>query len=269
MKFTAAILKRQVSNMEGKAVLEKLGIFFKGWGAEKDSSPQRVGMAALYRKELADHLNSPRFLLIFSLLAVTSAVSFIGAMGGIQNLAAENKTFLFLKLFTTSSSSIPSFASFLGFLGPLVGLTLGFDAINRERSQGTLNRLVAQPIYRDAVINGKFLAGATAVTILVFSIGLFFCGASLLRTGLMFSGEEVVRVLVFLLFSVVYINFGWGLPSSFPCCADTPHFGSWHRHLDLFAFFMNLLAKRGRCSDPVNDLIQAASNDGQLYLHWC
>lgn len=263
MKFTAAILKRQVSNMEGKAVLEKLGIFFKGWGAEKDSFPQRVGMAALYRKELADHLNSPRFLLIFSLLAVTSAVSFIGAMGGIQNLAAENKTFLFLKLFTTSSSSIPSFASFLGFLGPLVGLTLGFDAINRERSQGTLNRLVAQPIYRDAVINGKFLAGATAVTILVFSIGLFFCGASLLRTGLMFSGEEVVRVLVFLLFSVVYINFWLGLAIFFSVLcrhAATSALAGIAIWI-FFAFFMNLLAKAvADALFPVNDLIQATGN---------
>ena len=53
-----------------------------------------------------------------------------------------------------------------------MGLTLGFDAINSERSEGTLNRLVSQPIYRDAVINGKFLAGATIIFIMVFSMGL-------------------------------------------------------------------------------------------------
>ena len=42
--------------------------------------------------------------------------------------------------------------SFIALLGPIVGLALGFDAVNSERSNGTLNRLVSQPIYRDAII---------------------------------------------------------------------------------------------------------------------
>ena len=43
--------------------------------------------------------------------------------------------------------SCPSSASF------------GLDAVNSERAQGTLSRLLAQPIHRDDVINGKFAAG--------------------------------------------------------------------------------------------------------------
>ena len=39
------------------------------------------------------------------------------------------------------------------FLGPLFGIMLGFDAVNNEQSEGTLNRLAAQPIYRDTIIN--------------------------------------------------------------------------------------------------------------------
>jgi len=250
--------------MEGKAALAKLETFFKGWGAEKGNNPpQSVGMGALYRKELADHLNSPRFILIFCLLIVTSVASFFGAINGIQNLSADNKNFLFLKLFTTSGSAVPSFASFLGFLGPLVGLTLGFDAINRERSQGTLNRLVAQPIYRDAVINGKFLAGATAVAVIVYSIGLFFCGASLLRTGLTFNGEELVRILVFLTFSIVYINFWLGLAIFFSVLsrhAATSALAGIAVWL-FFAFFMSLVAKAvADALFPINNLIQAANN---------
>ena len=34
-----------------------------------------------------------------------------------------------------SGSSIPSFTSFIALLGPFVGLSLGFDAINSERSE--------------------------------------------------------------------------------------------------------------------------------------
>ena len=43
--------------------------------------------------------------------------------------------------------------------GPLLGIAFGFDAISSERAEGTLPRLVSQPIHRDDVINGKFVAG--------------------------------------------------------------------------------------------------------------
>jgi ABC-2 type transport system permease protein len=56
------------------------------------------------------------------------------------------------------------------FWGPLVGLILGFDNINRERNEGTLSKLLSQPIYRDAVINGMFLAGVALITIMMLSI---------------------------------------------------------------------------------------------------
>ena len=83
---------------------------------------------------------------------------------------------MFLRLFTTSGDGIPSFVSFISLLGPLVGLTLGFDAINGERSRGTLNLLIAQPIHRDAVINGKFLAGLTVIAGMVCALGLLISG---------------------------------------------------------------------------------------------
>ena len=44
----------------------------------------------------------------------------------------------------------------------LFQIAFGFDDISGERSEGTLPRLVSQPIYRDDVINGKFAAGLAA-----------------------------------------------------------------------------------------------------------
>ena len=58
---------------------------------------------------------------------------------------------------------MPAFHEFIGILGPLLGIAFGFDAINGERSQRTLPRLVAQPIHRDEIINGKFVAGIGAI----------------------------------------------------------------------------------------------------------
>ena len=54
---------------------------------------------------------------------------------------------------------LPSFVGILGFLIPLVAIGLGFDAINGEHNRRTLSRILAQPIYRDALLMGKFLAG--------------------------------------------------------------------------------------------------------------
>lgn len=165
------------------------------------------GLMALYQKEMTDHIRSRRFLIVLGLVLLTSVASIYGALSSLSSVLESDTDFIFLKLFTTSGSSMPSFTSFIALLGPFVGLTLGFDAINSERSEGTLNRLVAQPIYRDAVINGKVLAGATIITIMVLAMGLIIGAVGLLFTGIPPQGEEVGRLLVFLLFTAVYICF--------------------------------------------------------------
>ena len=124
-------------------------------------------------------------------------------MGSISQ--SDGGSFLFLKLFTTSSGSIYSFATFLAFLGPLAGITLGFDAVTNERAQGTLLRLAAQPIYRDAILVAKFLAGAAVLFLLVFFLVFFLCGVGLILIGIPPSLEEILRILAFLAFSGVYL----------------------------------------------------------------
>lgn len=164
----------------------------------------RIGFFALYYKELADHLNSNRFFLIFGLLLLTTTASMVGAMG---NLSSSSSTeFLFLQLFTTGGNSIYSFATFIAFLGPLAGITLGFDAVNNERSQGTLNRLAAQPIYRDSIINAKFLAGVSIIVMIVTTLGLYISAVGLIKLGIHPSGEEVLRIIAFLLLCAVYMS---------------------------------------------------------------
>ena len=184
----------------------------------KSTGAYSSGMAALYQKEMSDHINSPRFLIAFILLLVASAASIYGAVSSLASAAGSadsassvSSDYLFLSLFTTSGSSIPSFASFLAFLGPLVGIVLGFDAVSRERSQGTLNRLVSQPIHRDSVINGKFLAGVSVIFLLVFSLGFFVCGFGIIYIGIAPTWEEIIRILAFLLLTVIYASFWLGL----------------------------------------------------------
>ena len=173
-------------------------------GRKSGAASTCCGLAALYRKELADHLHSKRFFLIFVLLLIASSASLGGA---VSTLASEgtDSSFVFLQLFTTGSGSIYSFATFIAFLGPLAGITLGFDAVSNERALGTLNRLASQPIYRDAIINAKFLAGVTVIAVIVFTLGIYVSAVGLVMIGVPPSGEEVLRIAAFLVLSVVYI----------------------------------------------------------------
>lgn len=156
----------------------------------------------------------------------------------------NDSNFIFLKLYTSSGNSIPSFMSFIALLGPFVGLALGFDAINSERTGRTLNRLVAQPIYRDSIIIGKFLAGSTVIAMMVFSTGILVGAVGVIKTGLMPQAEEIARIFVFLVFTVVYIAFWLGLSILFSviCRHSATSALAVIALWIFFAIFMSLLA---------------------------
>ncbi|UCB49515.1 MAG: ABC transporter permease subunit, partial [Deltaproteobacteria bacterium] len=78
-------------------------------------------------------------------------------------------------------------------------------------AHGTLIKLVSQPIYRDAVINGKFLAGLTNITIMLVSIVLIISGFGLLLLGIVPGIEEILRLIVYLIISIFYISFWLGI----------------------------------------------------------
>jgi ABC-2 type transport system permease protein len=113
-------------------------------------------------------------------------------------------------LFNTTGAMF-SMVQFVAFFGPLIGIVLGFDSINRERADGTLIKIVSQPIYRDSVINGKFLAGVATITIILVSIVLVISGLGLMLLGVVPGLEELWRLLVYVIISIFYISFWLGL----------------------------------------------------------
>ncbi|RJR40628.1 MAG: ABC transporter [Desulfobacteraceae bacterium] len=174
------------------------------------------GLIAVYRKELSDHFSSYRFVLLFALIAMVSFItSYMAAIHLREALEGVAKPqFVFLMLFNVPGALF-SMVQFIAFFGPLIGIILGFDAINRERSQGTLVKVLSQPIYRDSVINGKFLAGATTITIMVVSIVLVISGLGLILLGIVPGLEEIWRLVVYVVISVFYICFWLGLSMLF------------------------------------------------------
>jgi len=166
------------------------------------------GLAAVYKKELQDQLSSYRFVILFALIAMVSFItSYMAAVHLRENLETLSETrFPFLMLFSTPGVMF-SMVQFVAFFGPLIGLVSGFDAINRERAQGTLIKVIAQPVYRDAVINGKFLAGVTTVAVMFIAILLVISGFGLAVVGVVPGVEEILRLFIYLVVSIFYIAF--------------------------------------------------------------
>ncbi|CAN5318263.1 ABC transporter permease subunit [soil metagenome] len=162
-----------------------------------------TGLSTVALKEAADHLTSARMHLVMLLVLLTAVGSIYGAIGQIKANVSEDP-FLFLRLFTTAQEPLPSFVSFLGFLLPLVAIALAFDAINGEYSRRTMSRILAQPIYRDAVLTGKFLGGLLVLAICLITLWLLMTGLGILLLGLPPSGEEVLRGVAFLVCSLAY-----------------------------------------------------------------
>lgn len=174
----------------------------------------RGGWRVVASKELADHLYSGRFIVLLAVLGIATAAAVFAASGGIRDIApnAEGITALFLKLFTVTTDPVPfPLIIFVSFLAPLLGIMFGFDSVNGERAQGTLPRLLSQPIHRDEVILGKFVAGISVIAIMLTSLVLFVAGIGIFRLGVTPSPTEVSRLLVWLVFAIVYVAFWQGL----------------------------------------------------------
>ena len=166
------------------------------------------GWRVIAAKELVDALTSIRFGVLFIILALAAAAPVYAAGGAIRDAAdqASGAPAVFLALFTIGADPVPSFVGLIGFLAPLLGIAFGFDAINGERGQGTLPRLVSQPIHRDDVINGKFAAGLTAIAVTLTAVTLVVAGVGLLRLGIVPSLSEVLRMLGWLVVTVLYVG---------------------------------------------------------------
>jgi ABC-2 type transport system permease protein len=164
------------------------------------------GLMAVFRKELADNFNSLRFFILAVLMygAAILLTTFVAAQN-IRSGITETTQFIFLRLFTvTGDVQLFSFPVFMAFFIPILGIMLGFDAINGERASGNLSRVSSQPIYRDSIINGKFLAGLVTIAVLVFGIMFLVGGIGLRMIGVPPSPDEILRLFAFIFVTIIY-----------------------------------------------------------------
>ena len=168
----------------------------------REGSPW-TGLWAVVAKEMADHLTSARMRMLEILILVTAFGTVYMAVQTLRETVSEDP-FVYLKLFTTARDPVPAFVGFLGFLVPLIAIAIAFDTVNGEFNRRTLSRVLAQPIYRDALLFGKFLAALFTLALVLTAIWLLVLGLGILRLGVPPSSEEVARSLWFLVVTIFY-----------------------------------------------------------------
>jgi len=228
------------------------------------------GIITICRKELADHFSSTRFTLLFYLiLMVSMVIAFMVGTGLKEELKDVAKpTFVFLMLFTSPGKFL-SLIQFISIFGPIIGIVLGFDAVNRERSSRTLSKLASQPIFRDYIINGKFLAGLVTIVIMQLAIVLMISGLGLLLIGVVPGPEEIYRMLIYLVISVFYIGFWLGISILFSVSFRSMATSALASIACWFFFFFFVPMGAGVLADAIApvDVSQASQNPEMVIKH--
>jgi ABC-2 type transport system permease protein len=171
----------------------------------------RPGWITIAAKEFADHLLSARLYVLLVVLGIAALIPLYFAAERIRSVAASASATpaVFLFLFQLSPEGIPILRVdlWIGIAAPLLGVAFAFDAVNGERHEGTLPRLLSQPIHRDDVINGKFAAGLAVISTALAAVVLLITGVGLLRLGIIPAQSEIVRVVIWLATTILYVAF--------------------------------------------------------------
>ncbi|MGC8786674.1 MAG: ABC transporter permease [Anaerolineae bacterium] len=213
----------------------------------REGSPW-TGLWAVVAKEMADHLTSVRMRILEVLMLLTAAGTVYAATMNLRTTVGEDP-FLLLRLFTTAYEPLPAFVGFLGFLVPLVAIALAFDSVNSEFNRRTMSRILAQPIYRDALLLGKFLGGLFTLALILTAIWLLIIGLGIVGLGVPPSGEEVGRSLWFLLASIFYGGIWLALAMVFsivfrqPATAALSSIAVWLFFMIFWSIIASLLAQ--------------------------
>ncbi len=158
------------------------------------------------RKEFVDLVSSPMVLIILAGFFVMITLSFINLnytlptvirMGvGLRNEHVDNMGLFF---------SDWLFLNLIGFYGPIVGVMIGCSSIASERHRYALNTLLAKPLYRDTIINGKLLGSLAFLALVVAGAIAFYTSLVLVLYGSLIAstfGDYLSRLPIVFVFAL-------------------------------------------------------------------
>lgn len=143
--------------------------------------------------EFTDAVNSKR---VWGLVAVMAALFFLVVFSvrfaGPQQQPVD-----------PLSSVLAGLRGSVGFAAPLLGLALGYAAVSGDRERGFLYLVLARPVSRGQVIDGKVL-GAAAVLVLVLGLSaMVLLGSSSILLGVALDAGSLTRVAAYALLTAL------------------------------------------------------------------
>lgn len=136
------------------------------------------------QKEFADNLWSPRLIVLLFIFLIT--------------------LFSYTHM-TKSASGFVDVVQIIAVIAPVIGITLGFDAVVRERKSHSLNVLLTHPVFRDTVITGKYLGAIVTLALVVFLAITVIIATSMIITGKMANFFEFGRLFIFGFLTFLYL----------------------------------------------------------------
>ncbi|MGB2728903.1 MAG: ABC transporter permease [Halobacteriota archaeon] len=171
------------------------------------------GLFNVARKEFIDHLTSRKFILILALFLIISAVAMHQGVGDYNNRLESYKEQI-SQVEEGEQSYMPEKPSILlifqrmsylmAIFGAVLGITMGFDLITREKESRSLKSLLSHPVYRDEIINGKAVGGILALTF-AMGIALIILFAMLLILSIVPNMDEFWRIVLFGAVTIVFL----------------------------------------------------------------
>lgn len=166
------------------------------------------GLITITKKEFLDHISSRKFLLLFITLLTVVTVSALDAAD--QYISSQQQGAQVIRI-AGFGFALSSMVENIMMVGAILAIAISYDLINGEKQRGSLKVLLSYPVYRDTIINGKFLGGLAtailvAVTTVVAGIGIFI-GLS----GAPQTSESLVRYILFLGITILYLMLFLGI----------------------------------------------------------
>ncbi len=175
------------------------------------------GIFVVAKKEFLDHVMGKKFLVILAILMI---ISFLAMHQGVESY---NKQLESYKERTAEIDEHPEGMSpgwmpekpsvlfvfqmmsmLFGILYAILAIAIGFNLISGEKESGSLKSLLSHPVFRDTIINGKALGGMGALGFAMLVMTLLSIGI-LMMLGIMPTGDEFVRILVFMGFTLLFM----------------------------------------------------------------
>ncbi|WP_135612431.1 ABC transporter permease [Methanococcoides sp. AM1] len=169
------------------------------------------------KKEFFDSVKSRSFAIVFGIflvLILTSSISGVNQYNedlqsyqeNMANFGNVKSSDIFLSFPEPELMSVlfGNIVSNIAVMGAILAIMLGYNAISGEKERGNLKLLLSYPLYRDDVINGKFL-GKIAVLVMTLVITTLISVSVALIMGLVPTGDDIIKLMLFMAVSIVYL----------------------------------------------------------------